>query len=158
MDVLKIPNNILTSKANPINDFSGMESIAGEMIDSAIRNNLVGLAGNQVGILERIFVINVMAELSDEKSPAGFITFINPIIKPVKEKGKSYGWEGCGSIPNLACLVERWNHVIITANSTAGEVFSLPLFGIDARIAQHELNHLDGILMTSKARQRQVIK
>lgn len=154
MNIITIPNPILKTKLDPITDFSNMAQVGAEMEETAIRNNLVSLAANQIGFNGRIFVMNIapMSEISS------FISFINPVVKPVKDSGKSFDWEECGSIPNLACLVERWNRIVIGANSTDGSNFELTLNGYIARIAQHELNHLDGILMSDKARQRRFVK
>jgi len=84
--------------------------------------------------------------------------FINPTIKRHKDKGTSWDWEGCGSIPNLLCFVERHNSITVNYTSTNGESKSLDLSGYLARIAQHEQDHLLGVLITDKARQRKVVK
>lgn len=149
MQLLTIPNKILTSKAEEVADFSGIKSIAEEMISIASANNLVGLAGNQVGFLQRIFIMQI-----DGK----FETIINPIIKRNKTLGQNWGWEGCGSIPALECLVERFNSIDIIYKSYDGENKSMNLTWFNARVAQHEEDHLWGVMMTTKARQRRFRK
>ena len=149
MDILKIPNKILTSHAEDVKDFSGMESLSLDMISTAIQADLIGLSGNQVGLLKRVFVIN-MAQ--GEETP-NYRTFINPKTKVNQAMGKSFAWEGCGSIPNINALVERWQGLTITAQDITGEIFTMKLTGLLARCAMHEIDHLNGVLMTSKARQ-----
>ena len=146
MQLLKIPNPVLKTKCENILHVS-MELLGqiDEMIQIAKDNNLVGMAANQVGLLQNIFLMN-MGE--------NWQAFINPVIKRHNEKGKSWDWEGCGSIPNLLCLVERHNVIDVNYMSNDGESKSIQLSGFLARIAQHESDHLLGILITDKARQR----
>jgi len=76
MNILTIPNKILTSQAEKVTDFSGMAQVIADMIQLAGENNLIGLAGNQVGLLQRIFIMNI----SDNEIPY-FKAFINPKTK-----------------------------------------------------------------------------
>jgi len=149
MELLKIPNSVLKTKCENVLGVS-MELLLqiDEMIKIAKDNNLVGMAGNQVGLLQNIFVMD-MGE--------NWQAFINPVIKRHNENGKSWDWEGCGSIPNLLCLVERHNIIDVNYMSIDGESKSIQLSGFLARIAQHESDHLLGILITDKARQRKKI-
>ncbi len=150
MEILKTPNPILKTKCEDIPHVS-IELLGEieEMIQIAKDAELVGMAANQVGILQNVFVMN-MGE--------NWQAFINPVIKRHKDKGTSWDWEGCGSIPNLLCLVERHNLITVKYTSIDGESKSLDLSGYLARIAQHEVDHLLGILITDKARQRKVVK
>lgn len=150
MQILKTPNPILKTKCEDIPHVS-MELLLqiDEMIQTAKDAELVGMAGNQVGILQSVFVMN-MGE--------NWQAFINPVIKRHKDKGTSWDWEGCGSIPNLLCFVERHNSITVNYTSTDGESKSLDLSGYLARIALHEYDHLQGVLITDKARQRKVLK
>lgn len=150
MQILKTPNKILKTKCDDVPHVS-MELVfqIEEMIQTAKDAELVGLAFNQVGILQNVFVMN-MGE--------NWQAFINPEVKRNKDKGTSWDWEGCGSIPNINCLVERHNSVTVSYTSTGGESKSLDLSGYLARIVQHEQDHLLGVLITDKARQRKVVK
>lgn len=150
MQILKVPNPILKTKCEDIQHVS-IELLGQieEMIQTAKDAELVGMASNQVGLLHNVFVMN-MGE--------NWQAFINPVIKRHKDKGTSWDWEGCGSIPNLLCFVERHNSITVNYTSTDGESKSLDLSGYLARIAQHEQDHLLGVLITDKARQRKVVK
>ncbi len=150
MQILKTPNPILKTKCEDIPHVS-IELLGQieEMIQTAKDAELVGMAGNQVGLLHNVFVMD-MGE--------NWQAFINPVIKRHKDKGTSWDWEGCGSIPSIICLVERHNSITVNYTSTDGESKSLDLSGYLARIALHEYDHLQGILITDKARQRKVVK
>ena len=155
MQILTIPNKSLITKCAPAKDLRGAKIASEQMINLAHEFNLVGLAANQVGILEQMFLVNLHAD--KPKESALWEIVINPVLKIDRASGESWGWEGCGSIPKLACLVKRWNHVDLSYTSLEGENKSIRLFGYLAIIAQHENDHLNGILMTSKARQRKFV-
>ena len=149
MELLNVPNSILKQKAEEVTDIESVKALFPEMVGLIIQNGLVGLAGNQVGILKRIFVM---------KQGEGYLPIINPKIIPDKSKGKKWGWESCGSIPNMAYLVERWAKIELEYTSLDGNLVSLPMMGESIIIAQHETQHLDGILISDKYRQRRIIK
>ena len=150
MQILKVPNPILKTKCEDVNHVSMKLLLQiDEMIQIAKDAELVGMASNQVGLLHNVFVMD-MGE--------NWQAFINPVIKRHKDKGTSWDWEGCGSIPNLLCFVERHNSITVNYTSIDGESKSLDLSGYLARIAQHEQDHLLGVLITDKARQRKVVK
>lgn len=156
MELLKFPKDkvILTTPCNPVTDFSTVQKDLEDMGVIAFSNGLVGLAANQVGLDKNMFI--VIAEGTEGKTE--YKPFINPRIKPVTSKGKLWDWEGCGSIPNMEFLVERWKEIEITAHGIDGESFSITLSGFLARVCQHEENHLRGILINTIARQRRVVK
>lgn len=149
LNLVLIPNPVLTQVAQEATDLESLKEILPEMVKLAVQNNLVGLAGNQVGLLQRIFIM---------RYGEGFIPVINPKIIPDKNKGEKWGWESCGSIPKTACLVKRWAKIELEFTSLDGNITSLTLTGDDAIVAQHEQNHLNGILITSKARQRKILQ
>lgn len=153
LEIVKVPNKILLTKAEDVFDFSKMTDVIPDMIRVAIQNGLVGLSGNQVGLLQRVFIVRVGEEVIEEKLNVKYLTFVNPVVRPIREAGKKFDWEGCGSIPNTGCLVERWNKVDVTAQNSAGDTFEMNGTGLLARVIQHENDHLNGVLITSKARQ-----
>ena len=148
MDILKIPNKILTTPDEELTDFSEVRYIFESMAGLAIDHNLIGLSGNQVGLLRRVFVMNA----SITETPDWQI-FINPKTKVNKELGKCLDWEGSGSIPNVSALVERWKGITLTYTNLQGEKCTGVFAGLLARVIQHEIDHLNGVLITSKARQ-----
>lgn len=101
-----------------------------------------GLAAPQIGVNTRIFV----AQLSN-----GFQEFINPQITEISEE-KTVGMEGCLSIPNTFGMVERPAYTKIQAYNKNGEEFVLELENFDARVVNHEFDHLNKILFTDIAK------
>lgn len=108
-----------------------------DMIETMYESNGVGLAAPQIGILRRMFVIDIQ----DGEGPR---VFINPEI--LDKSGTQKDLEGCLSLPGSQCEVERANYVKIKALDENGEEFILEGQGFLARAIQHENDHLDGIL------------
>lgn len=118
-------------------------------------NGLVGLSAPQIGESLRIYVINFNLTFTDTDSDVpedNVLVFINPKIKKNDNKGKITEWEGCGSVPNVECLIERHREVILQYMDETGKVLSLTLSDYASRVAQHESDHLNGKLITDKAK------
>lgn len=113
-----------------------------DMLDTMYDANGVGLAAPQVGILKRIVVIDVSEE-GDEP-----IVLVNPRI--VEMSGSQTGTEGCLSVPGKSGVVTRANYVKVEAFNEDMEPIVLEGSEFLARAIQHELDHLEGILYTSK--------
>lgn len=119
-----------------------IRELAQDMIDTlASTENGIGLAAPQVGILKRMFII-------DMHDGTGPIVFINPKI--IESKGKQCGQEGCLSIPGRWGEVERPEFVKVQAYDTDGEMFEIEADDLLAVCICHENDHLDGILFTDK--------
>jgi len=116
--------------------------LIGDMLETMYHANGVGLAAVQVGVLKRVVVIDVS---EDGDSP---IILINPEI--VDKSGSQTGDEGCLSVPGKSGVVTRANHVKVKAFNEKMELFELEGDELLARAIQHEVDHLDGILYTSK--------
>lgn len=108
-----------------------------DMAETMYEADGVGLAAPQVGILKRIFVI----DLRDEE---GLMVFINPEI--LETSGTQIDDEGCLSIPGKSCEIERPNYVKVRAFNEKGEGFILEAEGLLARAVLHENDHLNGVL------------
>lgn len=113
-----------------------------DLLDTMYEANGVGLAAPQVGILKRIVVIDVS---EDGNSP---IILVNPVI--VEKSGTQTGAEGCLSVPGKQGTVTRYNYVKVKAFDERMEPIEIEGTELLARAIQHELDHLDGILYTSK--------
>ena len=149
MSILKVArmgHPVLRERARPL-DKSDIKSAAvqkliDDMIDTMHEYHGVGLAAPQVHEGVRIFV----ALLDDEpgaKSDAAVI--INPEIVPNGSTIEE-GWEGCLSIPDIRGMVPRYREIRLKAIDRAGRSIELPLQDFPARVAQHETDHLDGVL------------
>jgi len=143
MERLKLryyPDAVLRKKAEKIKNFDAeIRSLAQEMISVMQEAKGVGLAGNQVGKLKRIVVIGIIPEILEEP-----LVLLNPEIK--KMEGSLVEEEGCLSFPGVSASVRR--HLMVRANfrNLAGEKMQIDAKGTLARIIQHEMDHLNGVL------------
>jgi peptide deformylase len=117
-----------------------------DMIDTMYEYHGVGLAAPQVHEGLRVFVA-MLDEEPDDKSEATVV--INPEIVPADDAMEE-SWEGCLSIPDIRGLVPRHASITLKALDRAGRVVELPLKGFAARVAQHETDHLDGVLFLDR--------
>jgi peptide deformylase len=149
MSILKVAlmgHPVLRERARPL-DKSDIKSAAiqkliDDMIDTMHEYHGVGLAAPQVHEGLRMFVA-LLDEDPDAKSEAAVI--INPEIAP-NGSAIEEGWEGCLSIPDIRGMVPRYTDIRLTALDRAGRTIELPLKNFAARVAQHETDHLDGVL------------
>jgi peptide deformylase len=119
-----------------------VQKLIDDMIETMHEYHGVGLAGPQVHEGRRIFV----ALLDEEPGPdSDAVAIINPEIVPNSET-KEEGWEGCLSIPDIRGMVPRFTDITVKALDRDGKPMELQLKGFPARVAQHETDHLDGVL------------
>src|SRR5438552_988411 len=149
MSILKVArmgHPVLRERARPL-DTSDIKSavvqkLIDDMIDTMQEYHGVGLAGPQVHEGLRIF-IGLLDEDPDSKSEAAVI--INPEIIP-NGAAMEEGWEGCLSIPDIRGMVPRYTDITLKAIDRTGRPIEMPLKNFPARVAQHETDHLDGVL------------
>ena len=134
---------ILREKCAPVDDITpDILQNMDEMVGMMRGQNGVGLAAPQVGVLRRVFVVDV----GDEH---GLIEFINPEI--IEASGSQTDHEGCLSVPGRTCEVERPSHVKVKALDRNGNEFELEADDLLARCICHENDHLNGILFIDKS-------
>ena len=135
-------NHILRQKASKVNQITAeIKQLILDMIETIqADNNAIGLAAPQVGQSFRIIVIE-----SDKQS----IILINPIIKKTSRR-QTVLEEGCLSLPEVAVPVKRPYRVTIETLNIKGELIKIKAKDFLARVIQHEIDHLDGILITDK--------
>jgi len=149
MSILKVArmgHPVLRERARPL-DKSDIKSAAiqkliDDMIDTMHEYHGVGLAAPQVHEGLRVFVA-LLDEDPDAKSEA--VVIINPEIAP-NGSAIEEGWEGCLSIPDIRGMVPRYTDILLRALDRGGRTIELPLKNFPARVAQHETDHLDGVL------------
>jgi len=144
MEILIGENNqTLRQKSLPVRRINAdVRSLIEQMRKVIKQNNGVGLAAIQIGEPTRIIVCEI-----DDK----FYTFINPeIIKSFPETSAME--EGCLSLPNMYGEVERPKKISLKAINFDGKKIKIKAFGLLARVIQHEIDHLDGILFIDKAK------
>ena len=120
-----------------------IQKLIDDMIDTMREYSGVGLAAPQVHEGLRLFVGLLHDEDPDERSGASVI--VNPEIVP-NTSARADGWEGCLSIPDIRGLVPRFTDVTVRALDRDGRPIELRLKDFPARVAQHEADHLDGVL------------
>lgn len=120
-----------------------------DMLETLMEAKGAGLAGPQVFRSQRIFLGGVLQPV-EEKGPRDVEVFINPRITAITEE-RAAAWEGCLSFSELLVLVERPIGVRIEFLNGQGEPRMLQLADFPARVVQHELDHLDGILTIDRA-------
>ena len=131
-------DEVLRKKCKPVEAIGKREMIIlQDMADTMYKADGVGIAAPQVGILKRMFLVDI----GDEN---GLMVFINPEI--LEDSGSQCGDEGCLSLPGESHEVERPNYVKVKAFNEKGEEFILEGEELLARAILHENDHLDGIL------------
>ena len=131
----------MKSRATPVKDFDeSLEHLAEEMMRVMREAEGVGLAANQIGRLKRIFV----AAHEDEE-----YAIANPVIEERSETTEK-DIEGCLSIPETRVEVERPTAVTVSGQDPSGEPVRVEAGGLLARIFQHEIDHLDGVLILDR--------
>ena len=149
LEIVKVPNKILKRNAKKVTDFGpDMQKLIDDMVDTMRDAPGVGLAGPQVGVLQRVIVVEFGDE-EDEEAPKKLYTLVNPEIKRAS-KDTVMGIEGCLSIPEIVGDVERAVSVTIKAQNRHGQPMKLKASGWLARIFQHEIDHTNGILFTDR--------
>ena len=143
MEILLVPNELLRQKANRLINITGEDiKIANQMMDTMIKAPGVGLAANQVGILKQIITINFEDKENDKR--ANYILF-NPSIIEYSEE-KVIMEEGCLSLPEQYADIERPKKIFLEYIDENEKNIKKEIDGYEARILQHEIDHLSGIL------------
>lgn len=144
MKIITYPHPTLRHKSKPIRRVDAeLRDIVRQMFDLMYTANGVGLAANQVNLPLRLFIVNLKAQPDGEE-----LVFINPVIS--LPKGSEEAEEGCLSLPGLYGQVKRPKQVRINAYNLSGQEITANLSGLLARVVQHELDHLDGVLFTDR--------
>jgi peptide deformylase len=145
MAVLKVRrygDPVLRAKARPITEITpAIRAMVDDMIETMYEEVGIGLAASQVGILLRLMVV-----VDESGGPARAL--VNPVI--TASGGQVTAEEGCLSIPGIFAPVTRAAWVTLTAQDLEGQPVSLQARGLQARVFQHEMDHLDGILFIDR--------
>ena len=141
--IRQYPDPVLRLEAQEVVEFDGdLEQLVERMIRLMQDARGVGLAANQVGILRRVFVI----QADEDEEPRALV---NPVI--VERSGEvADDDEGCLSMQGVVVPVERAVRVRMEARDGEGNPVTIELEGLPARVAQHELDHLDGVLILDR--------
>jgi peptide deformylase len=149
-EIVTLPQAILRHKAHKVNDFGpGFQTLVDDMVETMRQAPGVGLAAPQVDESIRLLVVEYGDE-ENEETPAKLYVIANPeITRPSQET--LIGTEGCLSIPGIQGDVERFVAVTVKGFNRHGRPMTVKAKGWLARIFQHEIDHLDGILFVDRA-------
>ena len=145
LQIRHMGNPVLRKKAKPVSELTGeIDKLIEDMTETMYINQGLGLSATQVGVLKRIIVYdNVEAGYGMDPQ-----ALINPEI--VAAEGIVKDEEGCLSIPEIKDIVERSEKITLTGIDRSGKDVKIEIEGLLARIIQHEIDHLDGILFVDR--------
>lgn len=149
-EIVTIPDPVLRRKAHKITVFDkDLQVLIDDMIETMREAPGVGLAAPQIGVSQRLIVVEY-GDDEDETAPKKLFVVANPEIVQYSEE-KVEGIEACLSIPRLMGEVERSEKIVIKGNNRLGRPVKIKVEGWLARIFQHEIDHLEGVLFTDRA-------
>lgn len=155
--IITVPDEVLRRKAREVKKFDdNLRTLIDDMVETLREAPGVGLAAPQIGVLEQVVVIEFAEEKEnaeneeDEAPPPKLYVVVNPEIKRMS-KEKVMGVEGCLSVPGIVGDVERSTSIVVKGKNRNGQKIKLKLSGWIARIFQHEIDHLSGVLFTDLA-------
>lgn len=150
-EIVFLPDPVLRRKARKVTTFdSDLQVLIDDMIETMREAPGVGLAAPQVGVSQRVVVVEYTEDEENEDAPKKLYVLVNPeILQPSKET--EMGIEGCLSVPGLVGEVERHTSLTVKGQNRRGQPVKYKVSGWLARIFQHEIDHLDGIIYTDRA-------
>jgi peptide deformylase len=151
--VLKMGEPLLRQVAQPVLSFdAGLAALVADMDDTMRALSGAGIAAPQIGVSVRV----VIFELKENPRyphirPVPYTVLVNPVLTPLTTQEEE-GWEGCLSVPGLRGLVPRVTRLRYSGFDLAGAPLERTVEGFHARVVQHEVDHLDGILFPQRVR------
>lgn len=140
-EIVKYGDEILRAKATEVEEFTDeIRELIEKMYVLMLNGRGVGLAGPQVGVLKRLFTYDI---------GEGSHALVNPV--QLSSSGEVWGVEGCLSIPGLQGEVLRAEKVVVTGINEEGKKVKIKASGWLARVFQHEMDHLDGVMFIDRA-------
>ncbi len=155
------PDPRLLQKAAPVGKFGPkLRRLAKDMLETLYSTDGVGLAGPQIGVMERIFVMKLKDQegkpLGEHNLKGNSLVLVNPEVLAISEEEEE-GIEGCLSIPEIGALVVRSKRVVVQARNEWGKAKRYDAQGVLARVMLHEIDHLDGILFFSRVKNQECL-
>jgi peptide deformylase len=150
LEIVTLPQAILRHKARKVTDFGpDLQTLVDDMVETMRQAPGVGLAAPQVDQSIRLIVVEFGDEENEEIPPKLYV-LVNPEITRMSQD-TLVGTEGCLSIPGIVGDVERYEAVTVKGLNRHGQSMTVKAKGWLARIFQHEIDHLDGILFVDRA-------
>jgi peptide deformylase len=151
--VLKMGEPLLRSSAAPVTRFDAeLAALVADMDETMRAQSGAGIAAPQIGVSARV----VIFELEDNPryphvAPVPYTVLVNPLVTALTAE-QDEGWEGCLSVPGMRGLVPRFRRVRYRGFDLEGKPIDRTVDGFHARVVQHEVDHLDGILFPQRVR------
>jgi peptide deformylase len=151
--VLKMGEPMLRTVAAPVTRFDEeLTALVADMDDTMRAQSGAGIAAPQIGVSARV----VIFELKDNPryphlTPVPYTVLVNPLLTPLSPE-QDEGWEGCLSVPGMRGLVPRYRRLRYRGFDLRGTPIDRTVEGFHARVVQHEVDHLDGILFPQRVR------
>jgi peptide deformylase len=151
--VLKMGEPLLRQVAAPVQRFDAeLAALVADMTDTMHALSGAGLAAPQIGVSLRVVIFEVTSNRRyPEVPPIPFTVLVNPELTPLDDDQEE-GWEGCLSVPGLRGLVPRFMRLRYRGCGIEGAAIDRTVSGFHARVVQHEVDHLDGILYPQRMR------
>jgi peptide deformylase len=151
--VLKMGEPLLGQVAAPVQRFDAeLTALVADMNDTMYALHGAGLAAPQIGVGLRVVIFEVTSNPRyPDVAPVPYTVLVNPELTPLGAS-QDEGWEGCLSVPGLRGLVPRFTHLRYRGFDIAGAPIDRTVEGFHARVVQHEVDHLDGILYPQRMR------
>jgi peptide deformylase len=152
--VLRMGNPVLAQRAAEVQQFDTpeLQSLLQDMRDTMAALNGAGLAAPQIGVSLRVVIFGFEGnERYPDAPPVPYTELINPVLTPLSDDVEE-GWEGCLSVPGLRGLVPRHARLRYSGLAPNGQPIERTVDGFHARVVQHEVDHLDGILYPQRIR------
>ncbi|HWA36638.1 MAG TPA: peptide deformylase [Burkholderiales bacterium] len=152
--VLRMGDPRLLEVSAPVLRFGTRElgDLLQDMRDTMAHLNGAGLAAPQIGVLQRVVIFGVASNPRYPGiDPVPDTVLINPVLQPLSDEEEE-GWEGCLSVPGMRGWVPRWKRLRYSGFDETGRRFERVAEDFHARVVQHEVDHLDGILYPRRIR------
>jgi peptide deformylase len=145
LQIRKYPDRVLKLKASPVTNLDGdLQQLIDDMIETMYAAPGVGLAAPQVGVSKRLAVIDIGTKVAD----IPLLVLINPVF--LQREGSIEFEEGCLSLPEYTAKIERAEKVVVRSADRKGKEMEIEAEGLLAIALQHEIDHLDGLLLIDR--------
>jgi len=142
----------LWQKSLPVTNFGALDELLRDMRDTMAHLNGAGLAAPQIGVQLRVVIFGVTSNPRyPDIEPVPDTVLVNPVLTPLAPEMEE-GWEGCLSVPGMRGWVPRFTRLRYAGQDETGKPFQRDVEGFHARVVQHEVDHLDGILYPMRIR------
>jgi peptide deformylase len=145
-EVVRLPDRVLKRRA--VYDGRINRGLIDDLVETMrVSPACVGLAAPQIGVSERVIVVDVSAHPKTTTSH-GLVVMTDPVI--IESEGRAVGREGCMSVPDFTANVARATFIVVQGLSPDGDEIVIATEGFEARAFQHEVDHLNGLLILDR--------